>query len=81
MTFNAITPTKEVRAAVDKVLAHLLGEEAQVFYSEEGALVLTDQAAYEVYTYGRVNDDDHIIIQRGTLERATGWEDISTEVL
>lgn len=60
--------------AVQTVLDHI-GEDAQVFYSETGGLVLTDQYTYEIYWVR-----DAFTVLRGTIERGAGWEDISDEV-
>lgn len=70
-----MTPTI-VQDAVNRLEESLLGAETQVFWAPLGAVVLTDEAVYEVYLY----DEDQIIIQQGTLEKGRGWEDVTAEV-
>lgn len=77
MTNMTITPTA-VYNAVQDLEQSLLGAETQVFWSANGAVVLTDEAVYEVYTYG---DEPNVIIQQATLERGRGWDDITADVL
>lgn len=66
-----ITPAS-VQNAVTSIEESLLGAETQVFWAPLGAVVLTDEEVYEVYSY-----DEGIIIQSRNLERANGWEDVT----
>lgn len=80
---STIQPHPTVKDAVNSLEEHLLGAETQVFWSNLGAVVLTDEAVYEVYLYGEENDDGEdyeVIIQQATLERGRGWEDVTSEV-
>ncbi len=70
-----VTPTS-VQNAVYALEAFLLGEDTQVFFAPLGAVVLTDEAAYEVYSY-----DEGIIIQTRPFTRAEGWDDITRDVV
>ena len=75
MSNMTMTPTI-VQNAVQSLQESLLGEDSQVFWAPLGAVVLTDEAVYEVYLY----DEDQIIIQQGTLEKGRGWEDVTSSV-
>lgn len=73
---SQITHTPDVVTdAVNRLEDSLLGAETQVFWGEFGAVVLTDEAVYEVYVSG-----DELYIQQGTLEKVRGWEDVTAEV-
>lgn len=71
-----LTPTNVVDTA-NKVVEKLTNAdiEAQVFFSETGAAILTDRATYEVYTYG-----SDVIVQMLVAEPGRGWDDV-TEIL
>jgi len=67
-----MTPTI-VQNAVNELEESLLGAETQIFWAPLGAVVLTDEAVYEVY----LHDEDQIVIQQATLEKGRGWEDVT----
>jgi len=68
-----VTPNSIANAARAIVAKHeARGEETQVFFAELGAVVLTDNEAYEVYAY-----DEGIIIQCRDMDRADGWRDVT----
>lgn len=75
MANMTVTPTS-VQKATETLENWLVGQETQTFFSDTGAVVLTDDAVYEVYSY-----DEGIIIQSRDLERANGWDDITGHVL
>lgn len=74
MSNMTLTPT-EIQNAVTALEETLIGQEAQIFWAPLGAVVLTEDAVYEIFlNAGEVN------IQQATLERARGWEDVTSEV-
>lgn len=64
-----------VNDAVNAIEVYLAGEDAQIFRADLGAVVMTEAAVYEVYTWG-----DEVAIQTRLFQRSTGWEEITEEV-
>lgn len=70
MSNMTMTPTPIVDAA-NAARDYYKDEDPQVFFSPDGAVVLTDYRAVEVYTYA-----DGLIVQMRYLH-TDGWEDIT----
>jgi hypothetical protein len=65
ITSNAVTE------AANRAAEYYEDEDPQVFFSDTGAAILTDQRAVEVYSY-----DEGIIVQMRYLHEE-GWEEIT----
>jgi hypothetical protein len=70
-----INPSPRIYSAVKALEKALFGAETQVFWSNLGAVVITEAAVYEVFYNGA-----DINIRQATLERARDWEDVTGEV-
>ena len=81
MTGYAPHPAVRDAAKTLEEYATARGGEAQVFWAPLGAVVLTDNEVYEVYTYGSVGYKPEIIIQSRDMDQADGWRDITRNVL
>jgi len=78
---DKIDPIKTVRDAVEKLEAYLLGEDFITAWNDFGAFVITDNEVYEVYTYNSSTKGAVAIVQCRDFEQASGWNDITGNVL